>query len=44
MQTSDTYSDTALAPQSKTFPANSPFTRASCRSSQPSESSERVTF
>lgn len=30
-----THSDTALAPQSNTFPAKSPRTRASCRSSQP---------
>lgn len=29
-----THSDTALAPQSNTFPAKSPRTRASCRSSQ----------
>ena len=39
-----TYSETAFAPQSKTFPASKPFTRASCLSSQPKASRQRITL
>lgn len=39
----NTYSETALAPQSKTFPARSPFTRASCLSFQSNESKDSIT-
>lgn len=40
----NTYSETAFAPQSKTFPARSPFTSANCLSSQPRESSDSITL
>lgn len=39
-----TYSDTALAPQSKTFPARTPVTRANCLSSQLSASRDFTAF
>lgn len=42
-QGASTYSEMALAPQSKTLPARSPSARASCRSSQPSVSRARTT-
>lgn len=40
----NTYSETAFAPQSKTFPARSPFTSANCLSSQPRESRDSITL
>lgn len=40
----NTYSETAFAPQSKTFPARSLFTSANCLSSQPRESSDSITL
>lgn len=44
MKAAGTYSETAFAPQSKTFPASKPFTRASCLSSQPRASRPRITL
>lgn len=39
-----TYSDTALAPQSNTFPARTPLTKANCLSSQLNFSMEFTAF